>query len=88
MNGSRALRSLTLTPDGRAGGWRVAREEGPDPAMALIGRTPEEAAQEAGAATGAHPRPVPAGPLSRRAMLLGPMAGGRAETVATPIELP
>lgn len=41
----RALRSLTLVPDGRAGGWRVTREEGPDPAAALIGRTPEEAAR-------------------------------------------
>lgn len=45
MNRPRALRSLTLVPDGRAGGWRVAREEGPDPAAALVGRTPEEAAR-------------------------------------------
>lgn len=39
------LRRLAITLDGRDGGWRFARETGPDPAQALVGRTPEEAAR-------------------------------------------
>lgn len=38
------LRHLTLTPDGR-GGWRITRAGGPDPAQALVGRAPAEAAR-------------------------------------------
>ncbi|MEP9354193.1 hypothetical protein ABLE93_11415 [Xanthobacter sp. KR7-65] len=45
MRPATMLRRLTLAPDARAGGWRVAREEGPDPAAALIGLTPEAAAR-------------------------------------------
>jgi len=37
------LRRLTLAPDARGAGWRVTRETGPDPAQALVGRTPQEA---------------------------------------------
>lgn len=39
------LRHLAITPDGRGAGWRMAREAGPDPAAALLGRTPEDAAR-------------------------------------------
>ncbi|MFG1306161.1 nickel-dependent hydrogenase large subunit [Xanthobacter autotrophicus] len=36
---------LTIALDGRAGMWRFGRETGPDPAQALVGRTPDEAAR-------------------------------------------
>ncbi|MFG1243132.1 nickel-dependent hydrogenase large subunit [Xanthobacter sp. V7C-4] len=39
------LRRLTIALDGRAGMWRFGRETGPDPAQALVGRTPDEAAR-------------------------------------------
>lgn len=39
------LRRLTIALDGRAGMWRFGRETGPDPAQALVGRTPQEAAR-------------------------------------------
>lgn len=45
LSASTTLRRLALTPDASAGGWRVTREDGPDPAAALVGRTPQEAAR-------------------------------------------
>lgn len=39
------LRSLVIAPGGDEGPWRITRETGPDPARALVGRTPEEAAR-------------------------------------------
>lgn len=39
------LRGLTLAPGGRGEPWRITRESGPDPARALVGRTPQEAAR-------------------------------------------
>lgn len=45
IHASTTLRRLAVAPDGSTGGWRVTREVGPDPAAALVGRTPQEAAR-------------------------------------------